>query len=55
MRAALTDLVARIADGGRPQSGAREGAAAVAVATAATRSARHGRAEPISPTPVPAH
>jgi predicted dehydrogenase len=55
VRAALTDLAARIVDGGRPHSGAREGAAAVAVATAATRSARHGRAEPISPTPVPAH
>ena len=55
VRAAFTDLVARIADGGRPQSGAREGAAAVAVATAATRSARHGRAEAISPIPVPAH
>ena len=55
VRAALSDLTARIADGGRPQSGAVEGAAAVAVATAATRSARHGRAEPISATPVPAH
>jgi predicted dehydrogenase len=55
VRAAMADLASRIADGGRPQSGAREGAAAVAVATAATRSARHGRAEQISPTPVPAH
>jgi predicted dehydrogenase len=55
VRSAFTDLAARIADRGRPQSGAREGAAAVAVATAATRSARHGRAEPISPTSVPAH
>jgi predicted dehydrogenase len=55
VRAALTDLAARIADGGRPQSGVREGAAAVAVATAATRSSRHGRAEPISPLPVPVH
>ena len=54
VRAALTDLVGRIGDGGRPQSGVREGAAAVAVATAATRSARHGRAEALSPTPVPA-
>ncbi|HET6859060.1 MAG TPA: Gfo/Idh/MocA family oxidoreductase [Streptomyces sp.] len=55
VRAAMTDLVARVADGGRPQSGAREGAAAVAVATAATRSARRGRAEPISRTPVAVH
>jgi predicted dehydrogenase len=55
VRAAMTDLVARVADGRRPQSGAREGAAAVAVATAATRSARRGRAEPISRTPVAVH
>jgi predicted dehydrogenase len=55
VRAAMTDLVARVTDGRRPQSGAREGAAAVAVATAATRSARRGRAEPISRTPVAVH
>ena len=55
VRAALTDLVAAITEGGRPQSGVREGAAAVAVATAATRSARHGRVEPLAPTHVPAH
>ncbi|MGH3307826.1 MAG: Gfo/Idh/MocA family protein [Nocardioides sp.] len=54
VRAAMTDLVARIADGGAPFSGVAEGAAAVAVATAATRAARHGRAEPLSSTPVPA-
>ena len=54
VRAAMTDLVARIADGGAPCSGAAEGAAAVAVATAATRAARHGRAEPLSSTSVPA-
>jgi len=54
VRAAMTDLVARIADGGAPVSGVREGAAAVAVATAAARAARHGRAETLSPTPVPA-
>ncbi len=33
VRAAMTDLVGRIADGGSPRSGAAEGAAAVAVAT----------------------
>ena len=49
VRAAMTDLVFRIAEGGRPQCGAAEGAAAVAVATAAARSARHGRAERLSP------
>lgn len=54
VRAAMADLVARIADGGTPASGVREGAAAVAVATAATRAARHGRAEQLSSTPVPA-
>ncbi len=53
VRAAMTDLVARIADGGSPCSGVAEGAAAVAIATAATRAARHGRAEPLSSTPVP--
>ena len=53
VRAAMTDLVARIADGGHPSSGAAEGAAAVAVATAAARAARHGRAERLSPTQSP--
>ena len=55
VRAAMTDLVGRIADGSRPASGVLEGAAAVAVATAATRSARLGSAVPLtgSPTPVP--
>ncbi|WP_344157325.1 Gfo/Idh/MocA family oxidoreductase [Nocardioides koreensis] len=55
VRAALTDLVSSITDGGRPRSGVREGAAAVAVATAATRSARNGRVEPLAPTHVPVH
>ena len=54
VRAAMTDLVARVADGGAPASGAAEGAAAVAMATAATRAARSGRAESLVPTPVPA-
>lgn len=54
VRAAMTDLLARIADGGAPVSGPAEGAAAVAMATAATRSAQHGRAESLAPTPVPA-
>ena len=53
VRAAMTDLVGRIADGGSPFSGVAEGAAAVAMATAATRAARHGRAEPLSSAPVP--
>ncbi len=48
VRAAMTDLAARIADGGAPASGVAEGAAAVALATAATRAAQHGRAEPLS-------
>ena len=55
VRAALTDLVARIGDGGRPHSGVREGAAAVAVATAADRSTRSGCAEQLTPTAVPVH
>jgi predicted dehydrogenase len=54
VRAAMADLVARIADGDAPVSGVAEGAAAVAVATAATRAAESGRAEPLSSTPVPA-
>ena len=54
VRAAMTDLAARIADGGAPASGVAEGAAAVALATAATRAAQHGRAESLSSTPVPA-
>ena len=53
VRAAMADLVARVADGGAPASGVREGADAVAVATAATRAARLGRSEPLSSTPVP--
>jgi hypothetical protein len=55
VRAAMTDLVGRIADGGAPASGVLEGAAAVRVADAATRATRHGRAEflPSSPVPVP--
>ena len=52
VRAAMTDLVARIADGGVPFSGVREGAAAVAVATAATRSAHDQRAVAVPPPPV---
>ena len=54
VRAAMTDLAARIADGGAPASGVAEGAAAVAMATAATRAAQHGRAESLSAAPVPA-
>ena len=54
VRAALTDLVGRIADGGTPFSGVREGAVAVAVATAATRSAYDRRAVVVPPPPVPA-
>ena len=42
VRAAMTDLVSCVTGGGRPQSGVREGAASVAVAAAATRSARSG-------------
>jgi predicted dehydrogenase len=53
VRAAMTDLVGRIADGGAPVSGVREGAAAVGVADAATRAMRHGTAESLSATPVP--
>jgi predicted dehydrogenase len=53
VRAAMTDLVESVATGRAPCSGVREGAAAVAVATAATRSARHRRAEQIDPVPVP--
>lgn len=53
VRAAMTDLVACIADGGPPASGAREGAAAVAVATAATRAARNGTTQPLAATPLP--
>jgi predicted dehydrogenase len=53
VRAAMTDLLGRIADGGAPVSGAAEGAAAVAVAIAAARAAQHGRAEPLSSPPVP--
>ncbi len=52
VRAAMTDLVARITDGGVPFSGVREGAAAVAVATAATRSAHDQRAVAVPPRPV---
>lgn len=55
VRAAMTDLVACITEGGRPRSGAREGAAAVAVATAATRSARSGRSEPLDLSPATVH
>ncbi len=54
VRAAMTDLVARVADGDAPASGVRQGAAAVAVATASTRATRHGRAEPLTATTVPA-
>jgi predicted dehydrogenase len=54
VRAALTDLATCIADGRSPVTGVREGAAAVAVATAARRSAREQRAVPVPPTPVPA-
>jgi len=53
VRAAMTDLVGRIADGGAPASGVREGAAAVRVADAATRATRHGRSESLSVSPVP--
>ncbi|HET6651241.1 MAG TPA: Gfo/Idh/MocA family oxidoreductase [Nocardioides sp.] len=52
VRAALTDLVVCADTGRTPFSGVREGAAAVAVATAATRSARLQRAERIDPVPV---
>jgi hypothetical protein len=53
VRAAMTDLVDRIADGGRPASGVHEGAAAVAIANAATRAAHQARTEPLPTTPVP--
>ncbi len=52
VRAAMTDLVTCAESGRTPYSGVREGAAAVAVATAATRSARLRRAERIDPAPV---
>jgi len=56
VRAALTDLTTCIATGALPFSGVREGAAAVAVATAATRAASEGVHVPIPhtrfPTPV---
>jgi predicted dehydrogenase len=52
VRAAMTDLVGRIADGGEPVSGVTKGAAAVAMATAATRSARTNRAEGLLTAPV---
>ena len=54
VRAAMTDLVDSIVEGRAPYSGVREGAAAVAVATAATRSARHQRAQPVPSLPAPA-
>jgi predicted dehydrogenase len=53
VRAAMADLVARVADGGAPASGAREGAAAVAVATAASRSARKQRSEALAFARIP--
>jgi predicted dehydrogenase len=52
VRAALTDLTSCITTGATPFSGVRQGAAAVAVATAATRSARDHRSVRIAPTPV---
>lgn len=52
VRAALTDLTTCITTGGTPISGVRQGAAAVAVATAAKRSARDLRSVRITPTPV---
>jgi predicted dehydrogenase len=54
VRAAMTDLATCVTEGRAPCSGAREGAAAVAVATAATRSVRHLRAEPVAHDPVAA-
>jgi predicted dehydrogenase len=53
VRAAMTDLVGRIADGGVPAAGVHQGAAAVHVADAATRAFRNGSAELLSATPVP--
>ena len=53
VRAAMTDLVAATAAGRVPHSGVREGAAAVAVATAAARSARHRRPEQLDPVAAP--
>ena len=53
VRAAMTDLVARIADGGVPAAGVHEGAAAVRVADAASRAVRHGSAEALFTPPVP--
>ncbi len=54
VRAALTDLTTSVATGAPPFSGLREGAAAVAVATAATRAAAEGVHVPISETRLPA-
>ena len=53
LRAAMTDLVACATEGRAPHSGVGEGAAAVAAATAATRSARHRCTEPLVPVPAP--
>jgi predicted dehydrogenase len=52
VRAAMADLVDCADTGRTPFSGVRQGAAAVVVATAATRSARLRRAESIAPVPV---
>ena len=52
VRAAMTDLVTCITEGARPHSGVHEGAAAVTVAAAATRSARQGGVETLSPAPA---
>jgi predicted dehydrogenase len=52
VRAALTDLTTCITAGGTPFSGVREGAAAVAVAVAATRSLRDHGSVRIPPTAV---
>ena len=53
VRAAMTDLVSRVRDGGSPYSGVREGAAAVTVAAAANRAAQTGQAVVLPPAPVP--
>ena len=55
VRAALSDLTTCIATGSTPFSGGREGAAAVAVAAAATRAAAEGHHVSVRHERVPAH
>ncbi len=51
VRAAFADLVRCVTTGAAPQSGAREGWAAVVVADAARRSAADGRTVDLDPWP----